>query len=273
MKGSRSVLLCLVVAIVAGAFAAAGASAAEYGPKEFPEVGRCVKTALGAGTYVGANCQFVAAPGKGRYEWVPAETSEKLSFVGGGGETILATLAHPRISCIATNISGEWLNEKRALIKIEMQGCTNQANVQCTTVGGQNKSEISATVLGEIGFIQNVEKKVVVGMDFKPLAEGTPLFSYECGGGPLEQNAVEGSVIAKWKPIQSMKTTFKAILHVRTNGTQDPEKFETGLKDTLTTTYKSGLETLGSAPSTLSIKEILGTSSKYEIRVKEVPFT
>ena len=59
---------------------------------------------------------------------------------------------------------------------------------------------------------------------------------------------------------------------MRASGAQDPEKFETGLKDTLQTTYKHGLETLGTAPSTLSNKEILGTTSKYEIRVKEVPF-
>jgi len=273
MKGTRSVLLCLVVALAAGAFAAPIASAAEYGPKAFPEVGRCVKTAVGAGTYVGGNCQFVAAPGKGRYEWISATASEKLKFEGGSGETVLATSGHPTIRCIGTNFFGEWVDEKRALVKVEMQGCTNQQNVQCTSIGSPNNSEISSTVLTEIGFIQNVEKKVVVGMDFKPQFEQQALFTYECGGGPLEQNAVEGSVIAKWKPIQSMKETFKGIFHVRVNGTQDPEKFETGLKDTLTTTYKSGLETLGSAPSTLSIKEISGTSSKYEIRVKEVPFS
>jgi len=274
MKGSRSVLLCLVVAIVAGALAAPGASASEYGPREFPEVGRCVKTKIGEGTYTGGACQFVAAPENGRYEWIPATASEKLSFEGGGGTTVLATLGHPTISCIGTNIKGEWLNEKQASVVIEMQGCTNQQNVQCTNVGGINKSEISSgSLTAEIGFIENVEKKVVVGMDFKPPFGQKALFTYECGGGITEQNAVEGSVIAKWKPIQSMKTTFKAIFHVRTAGTQDPEKFETGLKDTLSTSYKQGLENLGEAPSTLSNKEITGTSSKYEIRVKEVPFS
>lgn len=273
MKGTRSVLLCLIVAFAAGAFAAPGASASEYGPKEFPEVGRCVKTALGAGTYKGSSCQFVAQPGGGRYEWIPATQSEKLVFEGGGEEAVLRTLGHETIKCIGISIKGEWLNEKQATAVIEMFGCTNQAQTQCTNVGGINKSEISSgSLTAEIGFIKNVEKKVVVGMDFKPPFGQKALFTYECGGGITEQNAIEGSVIANWKPIQSMKTTLKAIFHVRASGTQDPEKFETGLKDTLSTSYKQGLENLGEAPSTLSNKEILGTSSKYEIRVKEVPF-
>jgi hypothetical protein len=279
MKGTRRAFLCLVLALVAGALAAPVASASEYGPKEFPEVGRCVKTALGVGTYKGANCQFVAAPGRGKFEWIPATQSEKLTFEGGGGETQLRTLGHETINCIDTNIKGEWLNEKQASVVIEMQGCTNQFHEQCTNTGGINKSEISSgSLTAEVGFIQNVEKKVVVGIDFKPPFGQKALFTYGCEGtikegkGLEEQNAVEGSVIAKWKPIQSMKTTFKAIFHVLASGKQDPEKFESGLKDTLITSYKKGLESLGEAPSTLGLKEISGTSSSYEIRVKEVPF-
>lgn len=273
MKGIRSVLLCLAVALAASALAASGASASEYGPKEFPEVGRCVKTALGAGTYVGANCQFVAAPGKGRYEWTSATKSEALKFEGAGGETVLATVGHPTIKCTHISVKGEWQNEKQASVTVAMTGCTNPSATPCTTVGGLTKSEISSSSLtSEVGFIQNVGKKVVVGLDFKP-SSGKALFTYECGGGLLEQNAVEGSVIAKYKPIQSMKTTFKAIFHVKASGAQDPEKFEGGLKDTLLTSYKNGVENLGEAASTLSVKEVVGTSSKYEVRVKEVPFS
>src|SRR5436305_13752745 len=139
MKGTRSALLCLIVAIAAGAFMTSGASASEYGPKEFPEVGRCVKTDVGAGTYVGANCQFVAAPGKGRYEWISATASEKLSFEGAGGATVLRTVGHETITCTSITIQGEWQNEKTASPTVALHGCTNQTATQCTTVGGSTK--------------------------------------------------------------------------------------------------------------------------------------
>ena len=50
-----------------------------------------------------------------------------------------------------------------------MFGCTDQQSKQCTGVGGINKSEIaSGNLTAELGFIKNVEKSVVVGLDFKP---------------------------------------------------------------------------------------------------------
>src|SRR6478672_2689607 len=215
MRGTRSALLCLIVALAAGALMAPGASAAEYGPKEFPEVGRCVKTALGAGTYRDAKCQFVAAPERGKYEWIPLTQAEKVTFSGGGGETTLATLGHPTIKCIGTQLHGEWLNEKQASVQIEMVGCTDQQNKQCTGIGGINKSEIaSGNLTAELGFIKNVEKSVVVGLDFKPPLLQKALFTYECVGGFSEQNAVEGSVIARIAPITTMREELKMWLKV-----------------------------------------------------------
>src|SRR6478672_6376402 len=189
MKGTRSALLCLIVALAAGALMAPGASAVEYLPKGFPEIGRCVKTAIGQGTYKAANCQFVARPEYGRYEWVPAMLSEKITFVASGGETTIKTVGHSTVSCIVANIKGEWINEKQAKIEVELQGCTDQQSNQCTSTNNpNNKSEISGTLEGQLGFIKNVEKQIVVGLDLKPYV-GESLFTYECGGGPLEQTS------------------------------------------------------------------------------------
>jgi len=270
-------LLCLVVTLATGALFAPGASAAEYGPKTFPEVGRCVKTKLGEGTYVGGNCQFVAAPGKGKWEWISATASEKLKFEGGGGETTIATLGHQTIKCIGANIKGEWQNEKVATVNVELQACLDQSSRQCQNVGGINKSEISSGNLnGELGFIRNEGNKIAVGMDLTPPTGQKALFTYECDNehGLGEQNAIEGSLIGRYKPIQAMKTNLLMNFKVRKNGTQEVEKFESGLKDTLKTTYKKGLvETVGEGPSTLNVKEILGETSLYEVRVKEVPYS
>jgi len=268
----------LIVALAAGALMAPGASAAEYGPKEFPEAGRCVKTALGQGTYREAKCQFVAKPEGGKYEWIPLTQAEKVTLAGGGGEVTLTTLGHQTIKCIGIQLHGEWTNEKQASVVIEMVGCTDQQNKQCTGVGGINKSEIaSGNLQAELGFIKNVEKSIVVGLDFKPPLLQKALFTYECGGGFTEQNAVEGSVIARIAPIINMRETFKMWLKVTKAGAQVPEKFEGGLKDTLFTTYNQNFEKVGEGPSTLGMKsteQIVGTYSvPIEIRTKEVPFT
>jgi hypothetical protein len=278
MRGTRSALLCLIVALAAGALMAPVASAAEYGPKEFPEIGRCVNVGVGNGTYRDAKCQFVARPGYGKTEWIPATQSEKITFSGGGSEATLKTLGHPTIKCIGENIHGEYLNEKQASVVIELVGCTDQSNKQCTQVAGVNKSEIaSGSLTSELGFIKNVEKTIVVGMDFKPPFLQKALFTYECDGekGLGEMNAIEGSVIAKYKPIQVMKEEMKMQFLATKAGLQNPEKFESGLKDTLVTSYgKFPNEKLGEGPTTLNIKEITGAYSQpVEIRLKEVPFS
>jgi hypothetical protein len=55
----------------------------------------------------------------------------------------------------------------------------------------------------------------------------------------------------------------------RLSGEQLPEKFQGQPKDTLTTTFMSGLEST-SAPTSLTIKEYTGTNSiPLEIKAKE----
>jgi hypothetical protein len=75
-------------------------------------------------------------------------------------------------------------------------------------------------------------------------------------------------VIGKVAPINKMTTTMNLLYYVRKSGEQVPERFESGLRDTLTTTFQSGLEST-SAPSTLNIKQETGSNAApLEIKAK-----
>jgi hypothetical protein len=270
MKLIRVGQICLLVALAVGAIAATSASAVEYGVKGLPEVGRCVKTAVGVGIYGGPACLTVAKPGRGKYEWTPVSATEKQTFLGSGGETILTAEGHPTIKCIAANFSGEYTGPKGVTVQIELQACVNSLGQQCQTTA-PNKSEIKAVVEGEIGFIKNqkIETKtiVVVGLDLRPQAPLPTLTTYECGS-VTETTKLEGSVIGKIGPINKMTTESNLVYNTRTSGAQIYEKFEEGLKDTLISTFQTGTEST-SVASTLKIKEYKGkNAAPLEIKAK-----
>jgi hypothetical protein len=228
-----------------------------------PEIGRCVKVAPGAGVYGGANCTTVAKVGKGTYEWTPVSQAEKQTFSGSGLETTLTTVGHSTIKCLAANFSGEWTGPKTASLTVEFQACTNAAGQQCqSTTNPQNKSEIKTfPVKGELGFIKDEVKEgkliTVVGLDLKPQSPLTQLAEYECTGSK-ETEHVEGSVIGGIKPFNKMATESNLLYSATKAGEQRPEAFQGGPKDTLTTKFTSGIETLSSGASSLNIKEYKG---------------
>jgi hypothetical protein len=250
------------------------ASAAQAAPANLPEAGRCVKVATGTGAYGGASCLLLAAPGRGKYEWTPAGATEKQAFSGSGLETKLTTAGHPTITCVAANIAGEWTGPKTASVSVELQGCSTPSGAQCQTVTNpQNRSEIKLTgVEGELGFIryEEVEGKLIVvpGFDLKPQPPLTELAAYECTGSS-EVGHIEGSVIGKVKPFDKMTTEFNLLYLLAKSGAQVPEEFQEGPKDTLTTTFTSGLETLSSDPSALNVKGETGSNgAPLEIKAK-----
>jgi hypothetical protein len=271
MKRVKISGLCLLLALTASAASAALAQAATH---SLPEAGRCVKVATGAGVYTSATCVTVATNGRGKYEWTPVSVTEKQTFSGAGGETTLATSGHQTIRCVTANFSGEYTGPKTATVQIEFQACTNPQGLQCQSISPQNKSEIATLPLeAELGFVRNqtVEGKtfVTVGMDLKPQPPLHELMSYECTGS-TEVSHVEGSVIARLRPYDKMTTESNLQYLVKKNVGQIPEQFEGAPKDTLTTTFTSGLETLGSGPSTLNIVGYSGhNTNPLEIKAKE----
>jgi alpha-tubulin suppressor-like RCC1 family protein len=256
--------------------AAGGRHSLEFGPlppppTNLPEIGRCVQTAIGKGIYAGPQCITLATAGRGRYEWTPASPTEKQTFLGSGGETKLTTSGHPTIKCVDANFNGEWRGPKTATVEIEFQACTNPQGALCQT-SPQNKSEIKTLPLeAELGFIKNQvregKKIVVVGLDLKPQPPLTALASYECAGSP-ETVRLEGSVIGEVKPINKMTIDLNLVHRTTSAGAQYPEAFEGALRDTLISTFQSGLES-SSSPTTLKIKGYSGqNAAPLEIKAK-----
>ena len=243
-------------------------------PANLPEIGRCVKVATGAGIYGAANCITVAKAGKGKYEWTPVSSGEKQAFSGAGGETTLTTAGHSTIRCVTANFSGEWTGPKTASLTVEFQGCTNAAGRQCTSTSNpQNRSEIKTfPVAGELGFTRHEEiegkRIIVVGLDLKPQPPLTQLAEYECTGSS-ETAHLEGSVIGKLGPFDKMTTESNLLFAATKAGEQRPEWFEGGPKDTLTTRFTSGIETLSSGASSLNIKSETGhNAAPLEIKAQ-----
>jgi hypothetical protein len=270
MKVIRISGVCLLASLALSAFAVSTASAAHA----LPEIGRCAKVTTGVGVYTGPNCTVVATTRPGKYEWTPATEAEKATFAGAGsGEVHLVTTNHPTVNCQGGNVSGTYTGPKTATATIDLQACYNAIGKSCTGINApQGMSEIVSLPLEmEIGFIRNevVEGKtlVSVGYDFKPKSPSTDLAIYECGN-PLETARLEGSVIAKVRPIDSM-TTVSDLSFLAKAGAQVPEAFQEGARDTLSTTFLSGVESV-TAPSTLSVKAETGTNSvPLEIKALE----
>jgi alpha-tubulin suppressor-like RCC1 family protein len=264
---------------VAVGIAAGGEHSLAFGPKpppaNLPEVGRCVKVAVGTGKYTAGGCLTLATkPGAKKYEWTPASVTEKLAFSGSGLETTLTTAGHSTIKCVAANFSGDWTGPKTASVNVELQGCTNAQGSQCQTVTNpQNKSEIKLNgVLGELGFsrYEELEGKVieVVGFDLKPQPPMTSFATYECTGSS-EAGHIEGSVIGGIGQINKM--TMESNLHyvATKSGEQRPEAFQASPTDTLMTSFTSGTEAKGSGASSLNIKEYKGqNAAPLEIKAK-----
>jgi alpha-tubulin suppressor-like RCC1 family protein len=246
-------------------------------PANLPEVGRCVKVAVGTGKYSGAACLTLATKTNAKkYEWMPVGVTEKPAFLGSGLETTLTTAGHSTIKCLAANFSGEWTGPKTASVNVEFQACTSSTGAQCQTVTNpNNKSEILLKgVLGELGFIryEEVEGKVisVVGLDLKPQPPMTSLATYECTGSS-QAGHIEGSVIGKITPINKMTTEQKLLYYATKAGEQRPEAFQGAPKDTLITSFTEGLpeESKGSGASSLNIKGESGNNAApLEIKAK-----
>jgi len=246
----RKIGLCLVGALAIATAGATSASAAEYTMEGIPEFGRCVAVEKGTGEYKGRYCLTPAA-GKGSYNWLPGPGAKK-KFVGYAGPITLETVGGYKFACSSGEFSGEYLSPKTASVTVVFQGCLDVQTLKTCQTDPKNNGEITNQVPmeAELGFIKGGEKPIA-GLDLKP---ATPI-TFTCGAGP-EVTAivsVSGSVIGAIKPANSMRSIFK-LIYTATKGKQNPEKFEEGVKDTLslqkivgitTTTEQAGLTIIG----------------------------
>jgi hypothetical protein len=231
--------LCLLALLTCGAMAATSASAAEYEVEGIPEFGRCVPAAGKSGVYKGAKCLTLASPaGTGNYDWLPGP-GEKNKFEGTISTTTLETVGKFKVQCSVGVASGEYKTPKTATVTLELVGCLNLPSLKKCQSTPAKEAEIETTVEAELGFIKGGSKPKV-GLDLKP---SSPI-AFSCGTGVEVPTpvSVEGSAIGIIKPPDNMLTTLK-LGYIASGGKQVPEKFEGGVKDTLSLTRVTGLET------------------------------
>jgi hypothetical protein len=226
------VTLAVVAVAAATAFAAAQASAA------LPEVGRCV--AKPGGKYKYSGCVITASAGTGKFEF-EAGAGPKPKFEALVNVPKMETAGGKKVSCSSGLVSGEWTGANTASVILEFQGCGNAkaggGAVSCSTspTGGSIKTEMALE--GVLGFIKGGGTlKPVVGLDLKPKSPSTELMTFFCGQPIVEPPAstwtVEGSVIGRITPVNSMRTEEK-LTYAATLGKQAIEMFEGGAKDVL----------------------------------------
>jgi hypothetical protein len=250
MGGMRKIGLCLVGALAIATTAATSASAAEYELESPPEFGRCVKVAPKTGTFSGSHC-LTLAPGKGKYNWL-AGPGPKPKFAA-AVETVVLTgtgAGKASIECVFGEATGQYASPKTltlttlALHSCQKAGAKTVLESWCQNIGSF-RGDINANELtGELGYIEHVGNRTKVGLDLKPKT-GKALASFECGGAveqiPMVEVGsglgtlfdLEGSVIGKVKVINKM-TTENIVTYKVKSGAQVPDKFEGGVKDTLT---------------------------------------
>jgi len=241
---------------------------AEFNPgPPLPALGRCVAVKAG-GEWEGSLC-LDPAHGRGRYNFIPG--AEKKKFTAKGGTATLETVGKAKITCSASTTAGEYTGPKTLTTTITLTGCQRSATkASCQSVAAGAGEIVTGALEGELGFIKNEftngKHLVSVGLDIK---HETDLAAFECGTGTgKELVTLEGSVIAPITIIDKMAAgstlRYKAVA-----GRQAPEQFESGLKDTLSTSVVSGLEkTIEQAGLTMT--ETITSEEPLEIKAKVV---
>ena len=204
----------------------------------------------GTGQYKGAQC-LAPAGGKGTYNWLPGPGGKR-KFAGSIGPVALATVGGFKVKCSSGDFTGEYTGTKTASVTLALVGCLNGATLQkCQTTPIKEAEIETQPIEAELGFIKGGERPKV-GLDLKP----APPIAFDCGTFGEETHtlvSVEGSVIGTIQPPNSMRATFK-VIYTASKGKQVPERFEGGVKDTLTlqrtvgattTTEQAGLTIIG----------------------------
>src|SRR5205807_393651 len=172
-------------------------------------------------------------------------------------------------SCATTILEGEYTGAKTATATLVLKGCTNTATkVKCQSKpGSEGEIESTMPLEGELGFIKGGEKPVV-GVDFKKSSTAPNLASFFCATGPEKpelQGTVEGSLIGALKPAGKMAPDY-TLAYKGAKGTQMPERFEGGLKDTLAITFTpTGPEPPVTENASLSATLLISNEEPLEI--------
>jgi alpha-tubulin suppressor-like RCC1 family protein len=233
-------------------------------PSSLPELGRCVRVAMG-GAYAGTSprCVMASATHDGRFEWLPGP-GPNAHFIDTLQELKLETVAKHILSCASGLLEGEYRTAKTETIShVTLDGCLDiSLHISCQTNPlEEGHIESSVALEGQLGFIKSGERPTV-GWELQPTPATAPLVSFECGS-ILGATAValDGSVIARAMPVDKM-ASVSDIVFKQKSGKQIPEFFELGPRDVLTLTR--------TPPTSPSTSEEVGMSAKG-VRSGEAP--
>jgi hypothetical protein len=233
MKRLKIMGVCVTAVCVVGLITGGAASA--YTLTGLPEVGRCVKSAGKHGLYKYKNCVKLAeVAGAGAYEWETGP-GEKSGFNAEAAEAKLETVGHEKVNCAGSEISGNWTGPQTATVKVELRGCASAGRGCGVNPGKPTEITNEEPLEGELGFVHQGERPKV-GLDLKPKAPATALFTFTCGGPPElttpEPWVVEGSIIGKYRYVDARPRLEFGLRYEAAGGKQIPQMFEGGLKDT-----------------------------------------
>lgn len=221
MKQLRTSGLCLLAAL--GTCAVAAASATAFSP---PEIGRCVKVALGAGKFTSSSC--VKEKAGGSFEWLPGAEKNKLHTTGGVGT--LATVVGTTVTCKTQESGGEYNSPKTVTgVTVRFTNCES-GGFHCTTAGAASGEIITNPLEGRIGFENKIKKKIAFDL-FPTAADGGLYVTFNCGASL--HVTVGGSVLVNI--LSDKMLTTLSLKYVQKLGIQKVTHFEGEPNDVLIT--------------------------------------
>lgn len=225
-----------------------------------PEYGRCVKVALGTGSYGNAGCTKLG--GKGNYEWHPG--------IAGGHFTTqmkeLAGIALPgtgdgsAVTCTDETGPGEYTGSRTVGdVVMTFTGCARLGQM-CTSPAAAAGEVVTTPLEGVLGItaLGETSSKNKVGVDLAPAGHAGALMEFDCGATPI---SVRGSVISGPVSVDGMKLTSTLTFVASPQGLQRPDAFVEEPDDVLEASFNGGAFT----PAGLVLKTILTNEEPLEI--------
>jgi hypothetical protein len=261
----RTLGLCLVAVLAVAAVVLSSASA------KTPEWGKCESVGAGNGKY-SANCTTKAKGGG--YEWVKGKSLKNIPFTGHnvgsggvlwayfeechvdgkpvnepksrkqcveeGGEVLEHSKIPVQVECEAESNTGE-TSGKDLLVNVQVTftGCAVVGVFPCVQPGGASGEIKVNSLKGQLGYINQTEKKV--GVLLEPVEKHGLFAQFECfvvydevGIAPKKQGPFyepkggNDGVISPIEPVNTMTSSFSQVYSVNEKEENVPSHFQAG---------------------------------------------
>lgn len=246
-----------------------------YTYEAVPEFGRCEAVAPKTGQFKGAQCTKLSRTKRGNSDWRRGPGSSA-HFTGAVKSPTIESsgIGKTLITCAGGQAQGEYSGARRLkLTALTLTGCTESpprgARSDCQTPGAVNGEIVGNELAGALGVISHARRVPSVGLRLRPVS-GQVLASFECGGaseatgigsGEGTPRELIGSVIGKVGVVDRMSST-NTLTYRESAGRQEPERFEGGAANTLTT-----LTGLADTPEATTFSALVALSGEEALEV------